>query len=260
MFVIGELINGMYAKVAAAIRSKDADTIRALARDQAAAGANALDVNVGPASADPVRDMVWLVTTIRSGLNIPLCLDNTKPAVIEEGLKISGPGSIINSSNADPERLRMAMAMAKRYKASLIALTMDAKGVPQDRERRLEMASVILETAAETGFSVQDLWIDPVLMPIHVAQPQLCGILGLLSDLKGLAAPAPRTVVGLSNISQGAQERRLINRTFLVMAVAGGLEAAIMDPLDTELMAALTTAEMILNKKIYCDSIRKTGR
>jgi 5-methyltetrahydrofolate corrinoid/iron sulfur protein methyltransferase len=260
MFVIGELINGMYKNVAAAIREKDGAALRSLARQQVAAGADALDLNCGPASADPVADMRWLVETVQQEVPVMLSLDSTKPAAIEEGLKAARNRCLINSSSADKEKLQIYIPLAKKYGACLIALMMDRKGVPQDKDRRLELAAQILESTQDAGLPSQDVFLDPILLPVNVAQSQLFDILEVIRECRLLTSPAPKTVVGLSNISQGAKLRRLLNRTFLVMAQAQGLDAAILDPLDRDLMEAMAASELILNKTIYCDSFVEAYR
>ena len=254
MYVIGELINGMYRNVREALVCRDASVIKALARKQVDAGADALDINCGPLSKDPAQDMRWLVEAIQSEVAVPLCLDSTKQTVIVEGLKACRGKAIINSTTADPDKLDDYLALALQYHASLIALTVDKKGVPQDKERRLELAAFILERAAGAGLPAAEIYLDPVLMPINVAQNQLEDILRVIGDFKLLTTPPAKSVVGLSNISQGSKNRSIINRTFLVMAQALGLEAAILDPLDQELMRSLITGALVLNKTIYCDS------
>lgn len=254
MYIIGELINGMYGKVRDALAAKDADFIRHLARKQVEAGADALDINCGPLSKDPVKDMSWLVGTVQSEVSVSLSLDSTKPAAIEAGLSACRNKAIINSSMADEEKLSVYLDLAKKHDASLIILTMDKRGVPQDKDRRLELAASALEQANAAGFPQSRLFLDPVLMPINVAQQQLYDILHVIQDLKMLSQEPVQTLVGLSNISQGSADRSLVNRTFLVMAQAMGLSAAILDPLDQELMQALVTGEVVLNKAIYCDS------
>lgn len=105
MLVIGERINGMFRDVRRAVKERDAAIIKDLACKQAACGATALDVNVGPAAADAVEAMQWLVETIREVSDLPLAIDTTKPEVMKAGLELAGPGSIINSTTAAPERL-----------------------------------------------------------------------------------------------------------------------------------------------------------
>jgi 5-methyltetrahydrofolate corrinoid/iron sulfur protein methyltransferase len=253
MFIIGELINGMSKRVARAIVERDTTYIRSLAQVQVECGADALDVNCGPLSRDPLEDMLWLIDCIQQSVCVPLSLDSTKYDVIEAGLKRLRHRGIINSTSADLERLETYMALAKKCNASLIALTTDKRGVPQDKDRRVELAAFILEVAQKNDFATQELYLDPILMPLNVAQNQLSDILGAIRDFKILTTPAPKTVLGLSNISQGSKDRRIIHRTFLTMAQGCGLDAAILDPLDEALMESLITGEVILNKSIFCD-------
>ncbi len=254
MYVVGELINGMYKDVRRAIQDKDKLLIQSLAKRQLEAGADALDVNVGPAAVDPLIAMEWLINSIQEVTNAPLCIDSTKFNVIEKGLQLTRSKAIINSTSADDDKLEKYIGLAKKYDARLIALTMDKKGVPRDRATRTELALKIVSKAMELDFSVDNLFIDPVVLPSNVAQAQGVELLESLKEFKLLCDPAPNSIVGLSNVSQGTSERNLINRTFLVMAISSGLGAAILDPLDKDLMDAMITCELLLNKNIYCDS------
>ncbi len=254
MFIIGELINGMYQNIGKAIQAKDKSVIQKCALKQVEAGADALDVNCGPASKDPISDIQWLVETIQEVTSKPLSVDSSKPKVIESGLKVAKFKAIINSTTADPEKLEVLVPLAKKYNAKIIGLTISQKGIPQNKDQRLELAATIVASCAEQEFPIEDLYIDPVVLPVNVAQAQMRDILESISEFKIISEPQPKTIVGLSNVSQATKCRSLINRTFLTMAVAFGLDAAILDPLDKELMDALITAELILNKQIYCDS------
>ncbi len=260
MFVIGELINGMYLSVARALREKNRAAIQKLAADQVAAGADALDLNCGPGSKQPAADMSWLVETVQEVTDRALVLDSSKPQVIEAGLRAAKNRCIVNSTTADPEKLETLVPMAKKYGSGLIGLAMDSHGVPQDKDRRLELAARVVSICLDAGFPAQELYLDPIVMPVNVGQQQLCAILESIREFKIISDPAPKTVVGLSNVSQGTDKRGLINRTFLAMAVAAGLDAAILDPLDRELMDEMITAEMLVNKQIYCDSYLEAYR
>ena len=254
MFIIGELINGMYANIGAAIKERNKATVQKCALEQRERGADALDVNCGPATKQPLVDMPWLIETIQEVTDIPLCLDSSKPKVIEEGLKAARNKTMINSTTADPEKLDLLVPLAKRYNSKLIGITISAKGIPQNKDQRLELAATIVATCAQTGFPVEDLYLDPIVLPVNLAQAQMKDILESIREFKIISDPSPKTILGLSNVSQGTHLRSLINRTFLTMAVAYGLDSAILDPEDKELMDALITAELILNKSIYCDS------
>ena len=254
MLVIGERINGMFKDVAKAIADKDKTIIQNLAREQVAAGSGALDVNVGPAAADAVGAMGWLVETIQEAVDLPLALDSPKSQVLEQGLKLARKKAIINSTTADKAKLDTLLPMAKKYGASLIGLTMAKSGIPRDKNERSEFAAQIVSACMEAGVNLENLYLDPIILPVNVTQPQVKEVLESIREFRLLSDPPPKTVVGLSNVSQGSESRGLINRTFLVMAVASGLDAAIADPLDKALMDAMITAELLLNKHIYCAS------
>ncbi len=256
MFIIGERINGMFKDVAGAIKKKDKSVIQGLAKKQIACGASALDVNVGPASDNPKETMEWLVKTIAEVTDATLAIDTTKKDVMEAGLAACKSKAIINSLNANQDKMDTLIGLAKKYNASVIGLTMDKAGIPKDAEGRLELAMKIMAACMERGIDMSDLYIDAVILPVNVAQVHAREVLKTIRDTKMLADPAPKTILGLSNVSQGApsDSKALINRTFLAMAVAAGLDAAIMDANDKDLVDAAITAELLMEKQLYCDS------
>jgi len=270
MIIIAERINGMFTNVKKAIADNDKKVIQDLALKQTQAGADYLDVNVGTAAADQEATMAWLVETIQQACPTPLCLDSQKPNVIAAGLKAADTsnGILLNSSplnrKSDEDILYKYMEMAEQAgpKGSIIALTMDKNGVPQDVDARVAIAAEIAEKAMEKGFDTQRLLIDPIVLPVKVpdAQVQPGNIMAAMDQIRFLTEPAPHMVVGLSNLSQGASERSLINRTFLAMAVGHGLDSAIVDVFDEALMNVLATAEMLMNKQLYSDSYLKAYR
>jgi len=262
-----ERINGMFTDVKKAIADKDKKVIQDLAKKQTDAGAGYLDVNVGTAAADQEGTMQWLVETIQETCSTSLCLDSQKPDVIAAGLKVvnADNGVLLNSTplnkKNDDEILDKFIEMANQAgpKANIIALTMDKNGVPQDTDNRVAIAAEIVSKAMEKGFDTQRLFIDPIVLPVKVpnAQVQPTNILNAMDQIKYLAAPAPHMTVGLSNLSQGTTERSLINRIFLAMAMSRGLDSAIADVLDEDLMNVVATSEMLMNKQIYSDSFLK---
>ncbi len=260
MLVIGERINGMFRDVRRAIQRKDKEVVRDLARRQVEAGAQALDVNVGTASDEPVEAMLWLMEAIQEAVDARLCIDSAKEVVFEPALEACKGRPIINSTTGAQEKLDFFLPLAQKYDAELIALTIDEAGVPSTTEARVEIAMRILVAAMEQGLSPDALYIDPVVLPVSALQDQPACVLEAIGQFRQLASPPPHVVVGLSNISQNTTRRPLINRTMLVMAIAHGLDAAVMDPLDTELMDAMITAELLLNKHLYCDSFLEAYR
>lgn len=262
MFTIGERINGMFKDVAEAIKKRDKSVIHKLVEEQIACGADALDINVGPSSANSEQAMEWLVTTVTELSDITLAIDTTKEKVMERGLSLCRSKPIINSINANQDKINSFLALAKKYHAYVIALTMDKSGIPHDAEGRLELALKIVSSALEQGFEPSELYIDAVILPVNVAQVHVEEVLKTIRDVKMLSDPPPKTIVGLSNVSQGAlpQHRSLINRTFLTMAIGAGLDAAIMDAADKELMDAAITAELLIGRQLYCDSYLEAYR
>ncbi|MDI6733122.1 MAG: dihydropteroate synthase [Planctomycetota bacterium] len=254
MLIIGERINGMFKAVRKAIETKDKKIIQDIAKNQVAAGARMLDVNVGPAAADDVAAMQWLVETVQEAVDVPLAIDSAKPPVIKAGLKVCKRKPLINSTTGEAEKLNLLVGLAKEYNAGLLGLTMDEKGIPNSIQARMEIGLRILACAMEAGLATDDIYLDPVFLPVKFGQAQIPIILQTIRELKTLSDPPPKTVCGLSNTSQGCLDRPMINRTILVMAIAWGLDSAIADPLDKDLMDAMISAELLLNKFIYCDS------
>ena len=260
MYSIGERINGMFKSVAAAIQTQNPEPIQKLAKAQLEAGASALDVNVGPAAAEAKAAMEWLVKTIREVTDVALAIDTTKPDVMARGLELAGPGSIINSSKGQQEQLDIFLPMAVEHEASIIVLTIDENGIPRDASGRDEIALRAVAAAMEKGLPPERLMIDAVILPVNVAQPTPGHVLETIRNVKLLSDPPPKTVLGLSNVSQGTTQRALINRTYLVMALAAGLDAAILDVLDSPIMDAMITSELLLNNAVYCDDFLKAYR
>jgi 5-methyltetrahydrofolate corrinoid/iron sulfur protein methyltransferase len=267
MILIGERINGMFTDVKQAIADKDKVVIRELAINQTNAGASYLDVNVGTAASDQEGTMQWLVETIQEVCQTPLSLDSQKPDVIAAGLRVldSNNGGLLNSAplnkKSDEEVLDKYLEMANQAgpKVSVITLTMDKNGVPQDIDTRVAIAAEIVQKAMERGFDTQRLFIDPIILPVKVpnAQAQPGNILAAIEQIQYLCEPSPHITIGLSNLSQGTTERSLINRVFLAMAISRGLDSAIVEVLDEKLMNVVATAEMLMNKQIYSDSFLK---
>jgi len=254
MYLIGERINGMFKDVRRAIEEGDKTPVQDLARAQVDAGATALDVNVGPAKADPTEAMCWLIDTIHEVTDAPLAIDSPKWEVQEKAVPAAGEGTVINSCKADEAELDKYMGLAVANNAGLVALTIDQEGVPANVEKRVELGAQIGAKAMEHGLPMDRLFIDPIILPVNVAPQQPENVLETMRQLRMLCDPPPHLILGLSNVSQKCANRHLINQIYLVMAMTAGLDAVIADPTDTDLMNAVITAELLQEKMIYCDS------
>ena len=238
MYIVGECLNGMFKRVREAIEQRDKSAIQEVAAAQISNGADALDLNVGPVSGDAIENMMWLVDTVREVSDAPLWVDSPKWSLQKEVIPRIPGAKGINSTKADEAALDKYMALAVENDASLVALTIDQAGIPADAEKRVELGAQIMGKAMEIGISMDRLFIDPIILPVNVAPAQPQNVLKALQQLVVFSDPPPHLVVGLSNLSQNCNHRRMINSTYLVMALSAGLDAAIVDPLDRELMDA----------------------
>ncbi|HZK25158.1 MAG TPA: dihydropteroate synthase [Oscillospiraceae bacterium] len=255
MFIIGERINGMFKDIAHAIREQDPRAVQDWARRQDEAGARYLDINTGPAASDPIKAMRWLVEVTQEASDLPLCLDSTNYDVIEAGLEVCKRPAMINSVPAEWPKMERVFTMAAKYDAAVIGLAMNEEGIPKDADTRVALAMELVAAADSYEIPMENLLIDPLVLPCNVGQDHGPEVMRTLQQVKLLSDPAPRTVVGLSNISQGTKGgRSLINKTFAAMAIANGLDAAVGDACDADLMAIIATARVIMNLDIYCDS------
>lgn len=264
MYVIGERINGMFKDIGDAILAKDKKPVHAMAEKQLAAGADALDINVGTRvpKAERAAVMQWLVETTREVTDKCLAIDTPSLDIMRQGLAAAskkGRG-LINSTTGQADKLAAFMKLAQEFNASIIGLAIDENGVAASVEAKVEIGGRTIAAAMEAGVPVEDVYLDPITLPINCAQDAPNIMLETIRQFRMLSDPAPHVVVGLSNLSQGTLERSLINRTFLIMAISAGLDASIHDPLDEDMMNSMITAEMLLNKVIYSDSFLKAYR
>lgn len=235
MLIIGENIHIIAPPVKAAIEARDASTIQAMALRQVEAGAGVVDLNIGPQKRHGHEVMPWIVEAVQEVTDTPLSLDTTNLAAMEAGLKVCKRPAMLNSASADPERLDSVMRLAAGYGARVIALTMGVDGIPTTADGRAGIAMEALLPAAEAaGIPVADVFLDPLVLAVNCNQDVAMETIEAVRMFKMMADPPPTTVIGLSNISNGAlpEVRPLINRVMMVMAMGAGLDSAIADPLD----------------------------
>lgn len=263
MLVIGENINASNKSVGRAIGSMDRDFIETLVRKQDAAGADFIDVNVGltPGSWDtPEQAMEWLVETAQSVSKKPLTIDSETPDVIAAGLsKYRGDQVMINSVNAEVPRLQAVGELAAERQAYLVALAMGDAGIPKTVEERLAACDLIMKHLDRMGLSEDKVLFDPLVLPVCVDTAQAMITLKTIEGLKA-RFPGASAVIGLSNISYGLPQRDIVNRAFLLMAAAVGLDAAILNPLDSKMMSFIRAARLLTGKDTGCRSYIKAFR
>jgi 5-methyltetrahydrofolate corrinoid/iron sulfur protein methyltransferase len=239
MLLIGENIHILSKKTKKAILERDTDYISTIAQKLNDSGVHYIDLNIGPAKKQQ-GTMEWLIDIISDVTELPFCLDTTNLAEMEAGLQAIQDKNrpIINSTSGDPERLETMMPLAQKYNAKIIGLTMDnVSGIPKDPDGRVEIAMAILEKAAELDISNDRIFLDPLVLPISVAQDQATESLNSIRVFKEAFDPPVKTTIGLSNVSNSApkENRPLINRVFLVLAMGCGIDSAIVDAFDDKL-------------------------
>ena len=242
MIVIGESIHIISRQVRVAIDNRDKAFLQDLALRQVESGAHWLDLNIGPQKKAGVETMTWLVNIIQEVSNVPLVLDTTNVEAIEAGLEACHKPALINSTDATLERLNTLMPLAAKYNANIIALTLGSSGLPRTIDSRLELVlEQILPAAAQYRVALDHIFLDPLVLTVNGNQSQAMQAIEAIRYFKQVYEPPPMTTCGLSNISNGAPEemRPLINRVFLTMMLGAGLDSAIMNCLDDELMKTL---------------------
>ncbi|MGQ9615704.1 MAG: dihydropteroate synthase [Spirochaetota bacterium] len=259
MILIGERINAGFKDIKEAIINKDGDVIKEWARKQTDAGANYLDVNIGTVSNKP-EDLCWMIEMVQEEVDTPISVDINKPIMLKEAVVVCKKPPLINSTTAVEEKMNELFPIAAEHNASIIGLVMDEAGSPTNVEKRLENAAKLFEKAMEFGLSPEQLFIDPIIMPLKFMQEQSVVIMNAVSQFRLISDPPCHIVCGLSNISNGAKHKRLINRVFIAMLIAHGLDAAILDVLDTEMIDTILTAELVMNRQIYADSYLEAFR
>ena len=250
MLIIGEKVNVMMKAIGAAIKDRDKKPIQEMALLQAEGGANWLDINLGPATKEGPEKMRFVVEAVQEVTDLPLALDTMNIDAMKAGLEVVKGEVMINSISSGPERIEKLMPLAVEHNAWVVGLTLNAQGnVPRDADERVEVAYNILMAAQEYGIPTGKILIDPIVLPISVTQDQTHALVDSMDMLQGVFAefdPAPGTVVGLSNVSNGVPDESLcslINRTLLAVLMAKGLTSAIVDPNDEELMGIMSKNE-----------------
>jgi cobalamin-dependent methionine synthase I len=240
MVIIGEDIHVIAQAVSTAIRERNAKVIQDLAKAQTGAGADYIDLNVGPMKKDTEATMQWLVSTVQEATDLPLSIDTLNPVAMEAGLKACKRKPLLNSASGKSLSKEQMLPLASKYHCDVVISVMTDKGMPPDVESKVESIMDTVAYANELGIPNEDIWVDPILLPISTAgEGQRFTVLNLefikiLEDV----LPGVKSTVGLSNTSNGVPEqlRPPLNRTYLVMLGRNGLYSAIADPLDKELM------------------------
>lgn len=259
MLIIGEKLSIIAKRVREAMMKRDKGPIQEIALRQWKEGSGMIDANIGPAEDGGEDLMEWMVTTIQEVVPLPVCLDTTNYKAIEAGLKVHNNEwgrPLINSTSNDPERFPM-LELAAKYNALIIGLTVGKGGLPADAEERAAIAAEIMARAMEYGVPLEDLYLDPLVLQISTSQDHALKVIESIKMFREMNDPPMKTVVGLSNISNGCPKnlRPIINKYYFLMLVDAGLTAAIADAHEmAEAMQEKPLFDAVLTGKIIEDA------
>jgi 5-methyltetrahydrofolate corrinoid/iron sulfur protein methyltransferase len=259
VIIIGELINASRKTIGRAIEEQDAATIQQVAGDQAAAGADYIDVNAGIFVGREPEYLKWLVETVQEVTDKPCAIDSPDPRAIEAGLSAHKGTPMINSISLEKERYENLLPLIAGTDLKVIALCMSDDGMPETVEDRLKIADKLINGLTRNKVKVENIFVDPLVQPMSVNNSFGTEFLDSVEEIMK-RFPGIHTACGLSNISYGLPARKFLNQIFMIMAIAKGLDGAIMNPLDQRMMANITAAEALAGRDSYCVKYLKAYR
>jgi cobalamin-dependent methionine synthase I len=254
MIIIGELINGTRKKIKQAIAERNGEYISRLAQQQDEAGAAFIDVNPGTVGDQEIKDAVWLVETAQAATAKPLCFDTPNPDAMAAALEAYTGSALpmINSISLESERQQEMLPLVKDAGCNVVALALSDAGMPTrpgDREQAaLPLMDLLMEQA---GLPPERIFMDPIITPVSTQAE----VVGLIRDaIRAIKDHNPQAHVtsGLSNISFGLPNRKLLNRVAVTLFMQAGMDSAVLDPLDTQIMAQICATEALLCRDEYC--------
>lgn len=236
--LIGENLNIMSKKYGKALKERDPKPLQELAVQQAEAGMDWVDLNIGPSGKMGEELMSWLVPAIHEVVDLPLALDTSNVKAIAAGLKVHKKGRpLINSIMVRPERMEALLPLAKEYDADFVGLLWGPEGMPRDENERGALCSeLVFKATEEYGIDPERILVDPIQTPVNVQQNQIMSALEFMKMFPDIA-PGCRSTIGLSNVSNGPPEhlRPILNQVMLILFKRYGMASAIVDCFDTKL-------------------------
>jgi 5-methyltetrahydrofolate--homocysteine methyltransferase len=258
MLIIGELINCTRKRVGAAAQSRDAELIKEIALNQVNAGADLLDIN-GGLPGQEVECLPWLVKVVQEVVDVPLCLDSANPEALRRALPLCKHNAMINSITDQAARYSAVFPLVKEYKAKVIALCMGESGPPSNLEARVTTGYRLVDKLTTDGIPLDDIYVDVCVMPISLDLTQGKAIAEAIGQVT-TRYPGVHTSAGVSNVSFGLPVRKLLNEAFLVLLMARGLDAAVVDPCDPQLVRNIRAAEALLGRDKLCANYLRAYR
>ena len=261
MLIIGESINGTIPKVGQAIQDKNETFLRELAKTQYECGAQMLDVNAGIAGGNEIEDLPWLVQLVQKEVPIPLMIDSANPDALKAALSVYQHSElpILNSISGEEEKWNKLFPVVAEKKGKIVVLCMDDQGIPKTIEGRIAVASRLFDRLTKAGIPEDYIYFDPLVLAVSVESD--AGLV-TLETIRALRSnfPESHVICGASNVSMGLPGRKLINRTFIAMAIFAGLDTLFIDVRDQALISAIYASSPLINQDSYCMQYLKAYR
>lgn len=261
MLLIGESINGTIPRVGEAILNRDEAFLRQLAKTQHECGAHYLDVNAGVAGGHEVADLPWLVDIVQKEVPIPLMIDSANPHALISALSVyhHPDPPILNSISGEKAKWDQLFPLIIEKRCRVVVLLMDDQGIPKTIEERLRIAQGLYQKFVEAGLPPESIFFDILVLSVAVEPEAALVALKMIQTIRS-HFPQAHLICGVSNVSMGLPARRLINRTFLTMAMAAGLDTLLIDVRDQALMSSIYASKAVLNQDPYCLEYLKAYR
>ena len=261
MLVIGESINGTIEKVGQAILDRNEAYLRELVRTQQECGADCLDVNAGVAGGNEIEDLPWLTQFVQKEVSIPLMIDSANPEALKAALSVyrhSEP-PILNSISGEEEKWMKLHPVLTERGCKVVVLLMGDRGIPKTIDQRMAIAETLFARLTKMSIPANYVYFDPLVLSVAV-EPE-AGIVAL-ETIRRLRSNYPEchVICGLSNVSMGLPGRRLINRTFLNMAICAGLDTLLVDVRDQALLSSIYASKILTHQDAYCMEYLKAYR
>ena len=247
MIIVGERLNSSRRPVLEALNKKDKKYLVGQAKKQEKAGASYIDLNTASLLYKEVEILKWVIPLLQKDVTIPFSIDTPNPEAMREGLKNHKGQALLNSLSGETKRIKALLPLIKEYRPRVIVLCLDDNGLPKTSDKELSIAEKMVNLLEKEGVNHGDIFIDPLVRPIGIDQKAGELFFESLEKIKK-NLQSVKTIAGVSNVSFGLPKRKLLNRAFLILGLQKGLDAAILDPLDREILAALHSGEALLGK------------
>lgn len=259
MLIVGERINTSRKGIADMVGRRDAAAVVREAARQRQAGADYIDVNAGTFLGEEPQVLAWLVRVIQEAVPGPLCIDSPNPEAMRAALAVHRGKAMVNSITGEKVRFAGVLPLIREHACAVVALCLDDEGVPSSAQEAVEKGSRLVDDLLAAGIPPGDIYVDPLVRPVSTDGRAGLDVVEAIRALRE-RYPGVHTICGLSNVSYGLPNRRLLNRAFLVATMTAGMDAVILDPLDAQIMSLLRAAEVVLGRDHYCSKYLRAYR